>query len=341
MRCFTLDQRRNIKLTSSEIATLWTTYMSDSASICILSHFFETVEDQIIKDEISFAINVSKSHINNISKIFNQENYHVPIGFDKNNDVNNHAPRIFSDSFYLYFLRNMAAGGLANYAMALNLSTRKDIIDVFSECVKQSVDMKKRITDVMLHKGLYIKPPYLDYIEKPSFVDNESFLRGWFGQRRTLTSQEASHLYLNLYNNALGKAIVMGFGQVAKTEEIRNFFKKGNEIATKFIDILSTPLTESDLPVPMTWDTEVMNTTTPPYSEKLMMFLVGAISGIAIADYGASLSLSLRHDLAQKYLKLITEAGSYAEDGASIMIKNGWFERPPQAIDRRAISNSN
>jgi hypothetical protein len=340
MEAYQLEQEhhQNIKLTSAEIASLWSTYMSDSAALCILSHFLATVEDPEVKTEIEFSLSVSASHIQKITEIFNKEQYHLPIGFNLEEDVNPAAPRLFGDSFYLYFLLNMGVGGLANYGMALNLSTRKDTIDFFSKAIYQSVELKQRVTTIMLNKGTYIKPPYLDYNEKPSFVEKEGFLRGWFGERRSLTSQEVAHLYLNLYNNTLGKAILIGFSQVARTPEVRDFFIKGQEKARKFIDILSSVLTESSLPAPMTWDAVVMNTTIAPYSDKLMMFLIGAVSALGIANYGGSLSMSLRHDLAARYSRLIAEAGTYAEDGACIMINHGWFERPPQSIDRRHLS---
>lgn len=332
------ELNNKINLTSAEIASLWSTYMSDSAAICITSHCLETVEDSEVKAEIEFALNVSKDHIDEIKKIFKMENYHIPIGFELEKDVNLKAPRLFADSFYLYFLLNMGIGGLENYVMALNLSTRKDIIDFYSRAIYKSVELKQRVTEVMLNKGIYIKPPYLDYKEKPSFVEKESFLRGWFGERRTLTTQEVSHLYLNLYNNSLGRALLTGFSQVATTPEIRDYFIKGHDRARKFSEILSSVLTESSLPAPMTWDATVMNSTIPPYSEKLMMFLVGAISAMGIANYGGSLSLSFRHDIAARYSRMILEAGTYAEDGASIMINHGWFERPPQIIDREHLA---
>jgi hypothetical protein len=333
------ETHKNIKLTSAEIASLWSTYMSDSAAICITTHFLETVEDSDVRSEIEFALNVSRNHLDGIVNIFNREKYFLPIGFCLEKDVNINAPRLFSDSYYLYFLLNMGTGGLANYGMAFNLSTRKDVIDFYSKAIYQSVELKQRITEVMLNKGLYIKPPYLDFKSKPSFVEKESFLKGWFGQRRTLTSQEVSHIYLNLYNNTLGEAILIGFSQVAKTPQIRDYFIRGSEKARKFEDILSSVLTESSLPAPRTWDTEIMNTTTSPYSEKLMMFLVGALSAMGIANFGGSLSMSLRHDIALRYSRMIAESGTYAEDGASIMINHGWFERPPQCIDREHLAS--
>ncbi|WP_102348483.1 DUF3231 family protein [Bacillus sp. Marseille-P3661] len=328
-----------VKLTSAELSTLWSTYMSDSAAICIVSHFLKTVEDVEIKPEIEFALNVSKSHLETIAHIFNRENYALPIAFSEELDVYINAPRLFSDSFYLYFLLNMGAGGLANYSMALTMSTRKDVIDFFSQAIEQSVQIKKRITNVMLNKGIYIKAPYLDYKDKPSFVEKESFFSGWFGKRRTLISQELAHLYINSFNSDLSKAILIAFSQVASTPEIRDYFIKGHELSRTFIEELDSVLTESSVPSPRTWDTEIMKTTDPPYSEKLMMFLVGAISAIGIANLGGSLSLTLRHDLGLLYTNMVRKIGSYAEDGASLMINNGWFERPPQCINRRELAN--
>lgn len=233
----------------------------------------------------------------------------------------------------------MGSGGLANYAMALNISTRKDTIDFFSRAIYQSVELKQRITNV--NKGLYIKAPYLDYKEAAQFVAKESFLRGWFGKRRTLTSQEVAHLYLNSFNSQLIEAILIGFSQVAEGTEVKNYFKKGHILSRSIIKDLGEVLTESSIPAPRTWDTEIMNSSEPPYSDKLMMFLVGAISAIGIANFGGSLSLTLRHDLALRYWAILNKIGTYAEDGASIMINHGWFERPPQCINRRDLFNSN
>jgi hypothetical protein len=333
-----LENGTNIKLTSAEISTLWSTYMSDSAAACIVTHFLETVEDSEIKSEIEFALNISKTHLEEIKDIFTQENYAIPIGFSIDRDVHKNAARLFSDSFYLYFLLNMGAGGLANYSMALNMSTRKDTIDFFSRAIYQSVELKQKITDVMLNKGLYIKAPYLDYKDPATFVEKESFLRGWFGKRRTLTSQEVAHLYINLFNTQLCEAILIGFSQVAGTPDVKNYFKKGHVLSRNVIRDIVDVLLESSIPAPRTWDTEIMKSTEPPYSEKLMMFLVGAISAIGIANLGGSLSLTLRHDIALLYWTMLNKIGSYAEDGASIMIKNGWFERPPQSINRGELS---
>jgi hypothetical protein len=338
IRRYFMEIDRNIQLTSAEVGSLWSTYMNDTASICVLKHFLETVKDEDVKPEIEYALEISKRHVSEITNILIQEKIPLPIGFKEETDLNPNAPRLFSDSYYLYFLRNIGKNGLAAYGMAFGLATREDMLDLFSEALVEAKEINKRVSKVMLQKGLFIKPPYIDIKHEANYVEKESYLRGWFGQRRTLSVNEVAHLYVNSYNNSLGKALLMGLSQVAKTPEVRDFFVKGHDMARKHIDVLNSILHESSQPSPMTWDTDVMDSITPPFSEKLMMFLTCAIAAMGVANYGGSLSQTFRHDIALRYARMLSEAGSYAEDGASIMIKNGWFERPPQTIDREYLT---
>jgi hypothetical protein len=46
----------HIKLTSSEIANIWSNYMSDTAAICTLHFFMTHAEDKEIRSIIEFAL---------------------------------------------------------------------------------------------------------------------------------------------------------------------------------------------------------------------------------------------------------------------------------------------
>jgi hypothetical protein len=69
-----------------------------------------------------------------------------------------------------------------------------------------------------------------------------------------------------------------------------------------------------------------------------MMYQVQLSSQIAIAFYGTALSVTSRADIAEKYIVMTGELVRYVEDGANLMIENGWMEEPPKASDRRALS---
>ena len=53
----------NVELTTSEIANLWTQYISDSLSICILTHSIDKAKDEEVKDILVFALKLAESHI--------------------------------------------------------------------------------------------------------------------------------------------------------------------------------------------------------------------------------------------------------------------------------------
>jgi hypothetical protein len=154
-----------------------------------------------------------------------------------------------------------------------------------------------------------------------------------------LLSLEVTHLFDNTQRNALGLATLMGFSQVTNSQKVGQFMVRGKEIASKHVEIFGSILRENDLSVPMTSDFDVTDSTVSPFSDKLMMFHTTALIAIGMAYYGTSMSTSVRRDISVQYSRLIQEIGKYSEDGANLMIENGWMEQPPQAADRDALAN--
>ncbi|WP_268876521.1 DUF3231 family protein [Litchfieldia alkalitelluris] len=232
----------------------------------------------------------------------------------------------------------MTKGGLATYGAVLPNIARKDIREFYSSCLASTTELYNETTSLLLSKGLEIRPPYIPYHTKVDFIEKQSFLAGWLGEQRPLTGTEIMHLFANIQTNSLGKAITLGFGQVSKSPKISKYMNRGNEISSKHIDIFAKHLSREDLPVPMTWDHEVENITTSPFSEKLMMFQIGLLSSAGVGNYGVAISLSKRRDVAADYIRLSGEVLQFAEDGININIENGWLERPPHAADRDEIN---
>ncbi|MBC8061028.1 MAG: DUF3231 family protein, partial [Clostridiaceae bacterium] len=87
-----------------------------------------------------------------------------------------------------------------------------------------------------------------------------------------------------------------------------------------------------NIPAPATPYTFVTDSTTAPFSEKLMMFHITALGGISVANDGLALSETLRSDLQTNYMRIMAEAMKFTKQGTDIMIENKWLEQPPQAI---------
>lgn len=92
-----MDDKTKIRLTAAEMAMLWTQFINDTASICVISYFLEKVEDPEVKPVIEFALNGSKHNISFLKELFTKESFPIPIGFTER-DVHVSAPRLFSDT---------------------------------------------------------------------------------------------------------------------------------------------------------------------------------------------------------------------------------------------------
>lgn len=131
---------------------------------------------------------------------------------------------------------------------------------------------------------------------------------------------------------------MIGLSQVAEKDEVTSYLLRAKSIASKHIEIFGSLLSDSELSAPMTWDSLPTESTTRTFSDKLIMFHVAALSGVSISHYGTSLGTSPRRDVGLHYNRLIQEVLLFVEDGATIMINNGWMEQPPQASDRKELA---
>jgi len=334
-----MNDKTNIRLTAAEMSFLWTQYINDTLTVCVNSYFLEKVEDEEVRPIIEWTLESSKENISIMQELFQKEDFPIPIGFTEQ-DVNLKAPRLFSDTFVLMYLRHMSILGMAASSAALGLVTRPDVVDFHKRVLKKGVELQDKTRDLMVKQGTYVRPPFISTPDKVDFVEKQQFLAGFFGKKRSVTSIEITHLFLNVQTNSIGKALITGFAQVAQNDEVKQFMVRGKQMAQKHIDIFSDLLIKEDLPAPMSWDSAITDTTERVFSDKLIMFHVSAMIAAGIGNYGMAMAASPRRDLGVKYASLIPEISLYAEDGANIMIKNGWLEEPPQADDRdRLIKN--
>lgn len=331
-----MENPSNIKVTAAEISQLWAVYQNDTMLHCVMQYFSQTVEDPDIRPIVEHALELSQAHIEKDTAFFNKENHPLPVGFTER-DVDPSAPRLFSDPFILYYLQQAGKLGVNATSVAVSLSTRSDIYDYFAECLSEYVNLQKQAIDTLLAKGLYIRPPHLPTPRGVDFVRDKRFLSG-FGDERPLVSLEVTNLHDNIQRNTLGSSTLMGFSQVAKSKQVAQYMVKGKEIAEKHVEIFGSVLRKDDLNVPMSWSLEVTNSTTAPFSDKLMMFHTTALIGIGMGYYGTSMSTTLRSDIIADYARLTAEIAKYSGEGAKLMIKNGWMEEPPQAADRSELA---
>lgn len=139
--------------------------------------------------------------------------------------------------------------------------TRSDLVSFYKGVLKEGVKLQDLTRELMLKQCTYIKPPYISIPDKVDFVKKQHFLSGFFGNKRALTSVEITHLFLNIQTNWVGKALLIGFAQIAQNEEVKQHLVRGKQIAQKHTDIFSNFLKKEDLPAPMSCDSAVSDST--------------------------------------------------------------------------------
>ncbi|MGK9185582.1 DUF3231 family protein [Priestia filamentosa] len=326
------------QLTSAEIACIWTNYMQDSMSKCVLSYLLQTVEDDDIRPLIQWAYDISCTHIEELTTLFQKEQIPRPTGFT-DEDVNVNAPRLYTDAFILNYLAHMARVGMLGYSGFTSMGARKDLKTYFIKGLRETSDLFDQSTDLLLEKGLYIRAPYISYPTKTDFVDSHKYLSGFslFSKQRPLNAIEISHLYMNSITNHIGSKLSLSFAQVSPQEETQNWMLRGRDISQKHMRVFTRILLDSDIESPISPDVAITDTTTPPFSDKLAMFHMAMLSATGTGNYATAASASQRSDLIINYERLSLEVALYAKDGADIMIKNQWMEQPPTTLDKEQL----
>ncbi|WP_160141725.1 DUF3231 family protein [Salicibibacter halophilus] len=332
-------------LTSSEIGSLWTTYMSNSMLECVFAYALQIVgDDEKIHTLVQEAYDESAQNLTTIRSIFEAESLPVPIGFSTEHDVNAKAKPLFEATFFLDYLHKLGQLGSSIYSSFYAFAVRKDIRDFFANNLTYMAQVYDKTTELMLEKGLLIRPPMISIPNHVEYADKQTYTKGYslFHDKRTLNVVEISHLYANIETNILGMMLCTGFGQTARSQKIRDYMLRGKDIAQKHTRKFTDKLLESDIQAPMTWDASPLGSSEPPFSDKLMMYHVTSLIQFSIGRYGLASGASFRNDLPLLYGRLMTDIANYANDGADILMKNKWLEEPPRAEDRdRVIQQKN
>ncbi|RSD25096.1 DUF3231 family protein [Mesobacillus subterraneus] len=329
--------KSKIRLTSAEIAALWSTYIQNTATQCFYRHFLSYLEDEEIKPIMQEALSLSEEFLAKVKAIFEAENFPIPKGFS-DSDMNPSAPALFTDLFGLSFVYRGGQMIVVYYADALSKVGRQDVLDFYQDCLSKTAILYKKSLKLMLDKGIYDRPPKLEYPEKVEFIRKELSLAGnWFRSGRPLNAIELSELFFAIERNGIGLVLLMGLLQASNDMEVKAYLKKGIKLTQKQIEEFNKFLKKNDgfeiHPVTL----EVTNSTESPFSEKLILFFVTITNQVGIQSMATALSVSMRVDLGVQYAKFIAEIMAFADEGRDLLIKRGWLEQPPMSTDREKL----
>lgn len=333
-----VEQSGRAPLTTSEIAAHWNTYMQYTMFTCVFKYFSRIAEDRRIRPIVEETLEIVSRRVSWVMEILSREDFPIPVGFtDEDLDLN--APRLYSDPFFLYYLRDMNKFAIAINGLAFTTSARADVRGFYAYCVDTTMKLYNDATDTLLAQGLFIRPPSVAIAREIDYVKRQNFLAGFLGRRRPLLAQEISALAHGIMTNNVVKRLLLGFRQTARSGRIRKHLERGISLCNKFMDTFSSALKQEEIPDPISWDDMVTDSTVPPFSDKLMLFQTVYVSTAFLISYSTYFATSLRHDLSAAFTRALAEVADYTQDGINLMIDNGWYEEPPRSVDRDELIN--
>ncbi|MDU1845938.1 MAG: DUF3231 family protein [Niallia nealsonii] len=332
-----MKNKEKTTLTAAEVSALWLQYMGDSMAVCVYKYFFKIVENNEIKPILAYSLRLAEKHLIKITDFFTKANFQLPKGFTEE-DVNLHAPRLFSDSFLLFYSKMMTMHGISAYTLAITNAEREDVQDHFFECIVTSKELFQKIIQLAKTHPEFSSVPTIPSPDEVKFVESPGIITSLLGDKRPLNMSEISNLHFNSKKTGFVRSLSIAFSQVAEKEEVRGFMLKNVKLAGKDAESLDEILENDNLPIPKRWDAEITDSKISPFSDKLIMFHAALLVNTALSYYGAAIGSSLRTDIILNYKRIFNHAMQAGVLCYKLMVKHGWMEKQPEAINRKGLA---
>ncbi|TLS51002.1 DUF3231 family protein [Paenibacillus antri] len=328
-------------LASSEIGILWMTYLEKTMTDRMLRYFIRHADGDEPKALLTRLQAEASGFIDRVRELFEQERAAVPVGFG-DEDVNERAPAMFTGRFDVSFVRVMAKITSGLSALHLTMSYREDIRRLIQDMSTCSQRAYGDATELLLALGLLSRPPIVSPPRETEFVEDLVYMKGQgvLRKARPINLVESAHLYQQMETNVVGFELMTGFAQTALEPEVKRYFETGRELARDTVDMIRAVFMESDMSPSPSTSGRASESTTPAFSDKLMMYCTNILTSFGLGGNALGTSFSLRSDLPLKLGALMTKVFNFAQEGGKLMIKHGWMEEPPQAENRPELIRS-
>lgn len=327
--------KAHLELTATEISNIWAGYLKITMELRLYEYFFATADDPEVKKIVEKLLNFAQKNMQDLKGIFTKEKITIPLGFTSE-DVRLDAGKVFSDTFILYICHDITMLSMITYPSAFSDSTRKDIRAIFQGAIEFVLQIQNEMTELMLSKGVYLKPPQIAMDHIIDMVGHMNYLNGLFGGSRPVNAAEIANLTRIIHRAQFSKMILVTFGKLAKAKDLKQHLSKGNQSLEKVTSSLQEIFDKENIPVSASGDFNIYDVTESPFSDKLMMFFVNTCLGMfCFIMINQAMTSSLRSDIVTKFTNISDEMKKFYGKGLILTITEKWLEQPPQVIDRK------
>ena len=327
-----------VQLTSSELGTLWMTYIALSARLSVFDIFNDNTIDKEAKSIFNAYMVDGQNLKEKFLNIFNNKNVVIPLGFTEK-EVVREAPPLFDDIFNIMQFRKAMKLNLGRSGVFAAMTYQKEVNDIFKRSFEISNKYYMMTTNYLSGKGVLARSPYVIMPKQVQFVEDKNYMSGFnvLSHRRSLDTIEVGYINESIESNVLTIQFLTGFAQVAKEIEVKKYFIEGKKLSEKIVAELSNILLQSDIQPSSKYAGKVTDSTQAPFSDKLMMYTNSLISSTTLGFTELGTAFSMRNDLPLKLAFVSKDTFEYAKKGSKIMIEHKWMEEPPQMKETNQI----
>lgn len=320
------------------MGTLWLTYQEKTLIMRILEYFIEKSDEQQAKNLMGGLWQDLNYYVEQMEQLFEEQHIVKPKGFTKE-DVNLEAPSLFDNGFDIMFIRVLKEVSMGMYTINMNMAYNDKVMIIYEGLTRITHKIYKQSTLYLLEKGILTLPPKVTMPKTTEFIEGKSYMSGFnpFNDKRPLNNIELGFLHHGIETNNIGMQLLLGFAQTAKNKDAKQYFVQGIELCKKQIKTYEQILLDSDVQFSATSGSTVTTSTVAPFSDRLMMNCVYLLNGFSVVACSFGTFFTLRNDISLKTALIAKDIYFYGDEGMKIMIKNGWFEEPPQMEDRAGI----
>ncbi len=329
---------QNVPLTGPEIGSLWMTFQKMTMLLQMMKHFSETSETAVYHDFLAEQVGEIRSFAEEMKAFFTNDRSVVPEGFS-DRDVDLDAPALYNEIFGVSFFRIMTKVMMGMFVLHLGESTREDVIAFYNRGISYAKEMYMASTKLLMENSVLSPGPVVSPPQEIEFVQSNKYMSGMsiFQKSRPINTVEVLYLHQGIEINQIGSELMTGFAQVAREQDVQQYFARGKKLAQNAIDTFASILKESDIqPANSPWG-RTTRSISAPFSDKLMMYCTNLLSGFSLGSNAIGTSFSMRNDLPTKMTLIAAEIYKFAKDGGKLMVKYKWMEEPFQAEDRTAL----
>ena len=221
------------------------------------------------------------------------------------------------------------------------MSYRKDVRDYFKNSSVFAYDMYDKCTDYLTEQCVLARPAYTTMPKNVEFVESKKYITAMpFAEKRVLNTLEIALIHSIIEAEVFGLTLMTGFAQVAKNSDVSDYFIRGKKMSKKMIGDLTDVLLQENIEAPATWSGKATDSVESPFSDKMMMYLVGILNSFSLSGGSMGILFNLRSDLRLMMAAFSAKIYDYAIDGGKLMIENKWMEKPPEMENRKELIKS-